>query len=344
MGISNLKIGDKLPYTFINDFRTQIERLYNQMESEGYATVPLSDLPIPDVSEGYSTSIYKIREILNNCEENINLMHQMEQWENPYYISRHIWAKKKIPYQQVEYIESDGNQYILTDIIPNGKYRFVVEFLTNSDLTTSNTEFGCIFGSRESSGVNDFQLTTYGQEGKGTLRWGASTEDYSTVADITKGTYQKASLSDTYTGYDVEYESPQKTKYRLSIDAESSGYPISIFGLNNAGDVAQMGNGARIYSLRFYDDKGDLCGDFIPCRKEDVYGLYDCVSGKFYKNLGTGDFSVGSDITEGVKEKVVRWINWIDFALKKAYGVDELLDINGEQIFDIENKEIYVEV
>jgi hypothetical protein len=254
----------------------------------------------------------------------------------------HFWTKKKIPYQQVEYIESDGGQYILTNIVPNQNFTFIVEFLTKSKFENKEG-YGCIFGARTSSGNKDFQLTTWGDKGQGTLRWGNNSTNQIN-AGLSKDVYQKSSLSDGYFPNFLIYTNPNKTTTEFTLTEEEGKFPISIFGLNESGKVIQTGEGCRIYSLRFYDDNGNLCGDFVPCRYKTTYGLYDTVSDKMYTNEGTGDFVGGVDIIQSNKEKVVRWVNWLEYAKNRIenVGFEELFDVSGEQIYDIDGEEIYV--
>ncbi len=74
-------------------------------------------------------------------------------------------------YKQLEWVESSGTQYILTDIIPDKNWAFYVDFMTYDEVSTSS--FGCIFGARNSSGLNDYQLTSYSSNGySGSLRTG----------------------------------------------------------------------------------------------------------------------------------------------------------------------------
>lgn len=57
------------------------------------------------------------------------------------------------------------------------------------------------------------------------------------------------------------------------------------------------GFNGKIYEFKLYDND-ILVRNFIPCyRKSDnVAGMYDIVSGKFFTNDGTGSFAVGNNI------------------------------------------------
>lgn len=54
----------------------------------------------------------------------------------------------------------------------------------------------------------------------------------------------------------------------------------------------------RIYYAKFYDNNGDLVRNFIPCyrKSDDKPGMYDTVNNVFYTNEGTREFEVGEDI------------------------------------------------
>ncbi|MBQ6675121.1 MAG: hypothetical protein IJM75_03225, partial [Ruminococcus sp.] len=53
-----------------------------------------------------------------------------------------------------------------------------------------------------------------------------------------------------------------------------------------------------LYSFKVYDSNNTLTHDLIPAERESdgAAGLYDRVTGKFYGNLGTGEFVKGGYI------------------------------------------------
>ena len=65
-----------------------------------------------------------------------------------------------LPYDaEIEYLQSDGNQYIDTGITPSATLSFECAF-QNSNTGTS-PGYGNVFGSRQASNSNEYQLTNF---------------------------------------------------------------------------------------------------------------------------------------------------------------------------------------
>ena len=196
-----------------------------------------------------------------------------------------IQAELPVEYQRIEYIESTGTQYIDTGITPNQDTGFDVEFLTKNQLSAASGEYGCIFGARTGSSVDELQLTTFtNSTDKGILRFGKGSYN----AGITTGEVLTASLRNKV------FTNGEVTVIDLYPYEFTSGGTITVFALNNNGNITQHGS-VQIFSLKLYN-LDILIRDFIPCyRKADnVAGLYDLVEKKFYTNNGTGEFLKGN--------------------------------------------------
>ena len=195
-------------------------------------------------------------------------------------------------YQECEYIESSGTQYINSGIKLQFEYGFDVKFYTKSNVGATN--YGCIFGSRLSSGNRDYQLTGYDNHtNTGSLRWGGAEGGVSGAKPyIVQYTIQECSL---HNGVFTDCNGNTKTLTKTHIESSVNAY---LFGLNNNGGFTQSGSGCRIYYLKLYDDTDTLIRDFIPCyrKADDVIGLYDLVYGTFYTNQGSGTFTKGGDV------------------------------------------------
>ena len=187
-------------------------------------------------------------------------------------------------YTKLSYIESTGTQYINTGVVAKQNTGFEIEFITNNTLSTSN--YGCIFGARQASLNNDFQLTTYSSSSayKGTLRFG----NQSYNAGLTSATEkQHASLRNKV------FESNSNSPTKVDATFETP-VPITIFGLNQNGSNIQSGS-VKLYSLKIYEGN-TLIRDFVPARNKStsVLGLYELVQNTFYTNNGSGTFSYGA--------------------------------------------------
>ena len=189
-------------------------------------------------------------------------------------------------YQQVEYIQSTGTQYIDTGIYASENNSFEVKAqLVHTD-NTSQT----VWGGRNSSTANQLQ----GNQ----LSFVKSSSHYQFISGDTNV------ASETWdTNLHIFYANKNKLYidnrlvYTVQSAPITSKNNVYIFTTNTAGDVGFNGGSLKIYYFKIWS--GDtLVRDFIPCyRKEDnVVGMYDLVEGKFYENKGTGSFVKGLNL------------------------------------------------
>ena len=196
----------------------------------------------------------------------------------------------KLPkeYQEVEYLESTGTQYIDTGVIPqaNSRTKIKLEFTSSTQ-----TQYAGFFGAQ----VDD--SNTYGYT-------------FSNVA----GNAIKFKGSKNYMGgptfaINVSYEidcsintfNINGTNYtNTDTWSKTMDESIYIFTRNSAGvAMSSTFTTGRLYYFMQYE--GDaLIRDYIPCyRKSDnIPGLYDLVNNVFYTNAGTGTFLVGADVNK----------------------------------------------
>lgn len=193
-------------------------------------------------------------------------------------------------YQEVEYIESNGTQYIDTGI--KGKTGLVA--LGEIMLTSSNQ--------------TSIALGCYNPQRCYMLSFNAGVPRYGYVDWYNGSTALAANVKYSF---EVSFlASSQHLKLNGSTVISSANattftnaYNLFAFAYNDsgsAGDFAQC----RIYSLSIYDN-GTLVRKFTPCyRKADnVAGFYELLNGVFYPNAGTGSFAVGANAGEIVITK-----------------------------------------
>lgn len=184
-------------------------------------------------------------------------------------------------YQEVEYIQSSGTQYIDTGYKPtSNNLRVVCDFEYTADHSASS-----VFGS-ESSGHYSI------------VPWGAP--DFY-VGSSTQLLTQTTALNIKY-ALDVHANAGTLT-VSLNGKTNSASYSGSILTTVNMGifcniiaGVASQFCSMKLYAMYIYDNS-NLVRDFVPCyRKSDnVAGLYDLVNNVFYTNAGSGVFAVGAD-------------------------------------------------
>lgn len=186
-----------------------------------------------------------------------------------------------IGYQEVDYIESSGTQYIDTGMKLNQD--------SGVELKVSNITYGStrLFGSRSSATSNNYSILTTAS---------------GMVLDFQNYNNNRLSASDLS---DPIYLSMNNQKLEANSSSKNIGTytnfttPGNAYIFNGAGSFPAGYTNAkmRLYYCRLYDN-GTLVRNFIPCyRKSDnVVGLYDIVNNQFYTNAGTGTFTYGNEI------------------------------------------------
>ena len=204
----------------------------------------------------------------------------------------------KLP-NQLEYLESDGNQYLLTDYYPNQNTAVEVDYFPNP-----SSVFNCIYGTQSSVNTNRFyalissinyklQISSinrnayYGLDGVGGLMYngqGFTTSQIRVV--LTVDNYNKLIRTVTDDGT-VNYDMTTVD----GLGKVDCVYPLVIFNCGTAGVVNQTnGYKGRIYSFKIWEsDK--LLHYLIPVFDENLnVCMYDLVSKTYLYNQGSGTF------------------------------------------------------
>lgn len=194
-------------------------------------------------------------------------------------------------YQQVEYLESAGTQYIDTGVsAPNG-FRGIM----NVSITTQVASYQFFAGAEAISdpwkrnffGVNSslqYHLGTYSN----TISSMSATINNFYLLDVSTisgNRYYKSDGIDTMTVTDNTTPLTDRNLY--------------IFAINSHGSVMYYSK-IKIKQFLLYNENNTIVRNFIPCyRKADNKpGLYDTINGVFYTNANTNttqDFTVGSN-------------------------------------------------
>ena len=203
-----------------------------------------------------------------------------------------------VGYQQVEYIESTGTQYIDTGINTNtttSRY----ETKINPSLVSGTIG---IFGTRDYSSATPSSMNVFIIDGIFRLDWLSGT--VSSGARISSNTEYAISITrGLATINNVNYTSGDTT----SIDGS---YTFYVGSFNNAGSVYSKGFSGKIYYSKLYNNN-ILVFDGVPCyRKSDnEIGMYDLVSNTFFTNAGTGTFTAGAEIVPTPSKPIPIWCN-----------------------------------
>ena len=188
-------------------------------------------------------------------------------------------------YQEVEYIESTGTQYIDTGIKLNQDSKIITEI----QLTNDGSQPNAMFGSRTSSTENNFECVSSSSSNVG-IR--IDFQSYETNRLTTEFNNEKNYIVISKTLMQIGERTKRQISY-TDFETTSNCYIFYVSGENIYGQKAQM----RLYNFKIYQNDV-LIKDFIPCyRKSDnEIGLYDTVNNVFYTNQGTGEFILGPDI------------------------------------------------
>lgn len=188
-------------------------------------------------------------------------------------------------YKRLEYIQSNGTQYIDTGFVPNNNTRIELSFLRESSnaaylysvLSTNNTK----------------SVTAYLTSTSGKWRFGAT----SCTFNIPVNTLYTAVVDSSgivLNGVSHSYDGSVETftaAQNLIIGAD----------ISEAGEIGDLRFVGKIYYFKIYNN-GALVRSFIPCKNASgVIGLYDDVSGTFYDNDGSGTYDGGAEIVPDYK-------------------------------------------
>lgn len=187
-------------------------------------------------------------------------------------------------YQEVEYLESVGGQWINTGItVRNGtttEYKVVLKSLFTSLRSGSNIICCCEYG-----GAAGSWFGAYSRSGSSYLTVGGGN-------NFTEDPYSLSEKTVIFDGSKVTAIVGNQIAYRNRSDAFSD--TIRFFACR----ATYYPSLAKIYSAKIYEDD-TLIANFIPCyRKSDSKpGMYDTVTKQFFTNSGTGEFIVGNDVS-----------------------------------------------
>lgn len=198
----------------------------------------------------------------------------VQQSASPFTTTGKYERKNLLPdaYQQVDYLESDGTAYIITNFTkqPGVTVDMTAQFVSG---------FGALVGDSGSDGCYAGSFST---------GYGINSSAYTGIPRTTKATI-KVVFASTSTTMTVTTESTSESCSVTDISHTSlSNWYWCVFASDQTGNKAAK---ARIWSVEF---SGAFSALLIPCyRKSDSeLGLYDVVNNTFYTNAaGSGSFT-----------------------------------------------------
>ena len=199
-------------------------------------------------------------------------------------------------YQRVEYIESNGAQFINTG----------VNWDTNDMEIEGTFSYNVFMGHSTILGLQGINGNLLLREESGILRFWAG-DNGNDLATVSTGKIINFNIKLTNSGsftYSVNLDAGTPVTGSGSQTTAVSNTLIYIFdsyydvtGGVGSQAAATIACKAKLYRMKL-SKNGILIRDFVPVYRinDGVIGLYDQVEGKFYANGGTGSFTKGNDI------------------------------------------------
>ena len=305
-------------------FKTNDKILYYSANSwvakwYGYNSVELSNVTTVDENGTVGTqslhrsgvdldSNYKVIKTSKLYEENgyvntqpfnnSNILDQLANFVTTYYgIVKGKEITYKLPenvrqnYQELEYIESTGTQYIKTGLTNRKYYLHKFEIGFNNKI-----ESGMVCGASPSGAYFILQEGTNCYVNTGGQTQGEGNVQVNTYYDYIfdgQSNHQQCYLNG---------ELANETTYQYN--NVSTSIELYMF-CRNGGTRAENFKSTKIYYFKIYDENRVLIRDYVPAKRksDSAIGMYDMVSETFFANAGTGAFLYGelqseSEITD----------------------------------------------
>lgn len=195
-------------------------------------------------------------------------------------------------YQQVEYIESSGTQYIDTNFKGNQDTKITCESVISDEFKSGY--YQGLFGATDvnvSTELNRNVIHMHRASASNLIimaAYGNKIKIIGFSGDITKKHIYELDKNIYKVDNEIIYSYPMQTFMCTQ--------NINIFRDNNSYTQDKRYCNMKLYSFKIYDNES-LIRNFIPCYRntDNIIGLYDTVEGKFYTNQGSGIFGYGME-------------------------------------------------
>jgi len=196
-------------------------------------------------------------------------------------------------YQEVEYIESSGTQYIDTGYIPTIYDSIETKFSTQASTSDTN-----LYGSRSGAGIQDYTVWINTSSWKWIAvhfpQTSSTTTDTSwfyTSNIIDNAVTLKVTPQYCYVNWEIKYT------FNVNRTAYTWSYNAYIFAKNQAGS-SNLPWKFKVYYFKIWNN-GTLVRDFVPCYRiaDSVIWMYDLVNDQFYTNAWSWTFTKWPDVS-----------------------------------------------
>ena len=190
-------------------------------------------------------------------------------------------------YIGLDYLQSNGGEYINTNFIPDNKSKFVLDVQFTS---TPSSSLYCNGIAGGMGGSNSRFLIAYENTSTNVNSWYFGISDSNIYKSDLGDTNRHTLFIDLLNGsYGVD-----STVWSKSGSSFYTTYPVILFARYDS--YIHNFSYQKLYSCQLYTN-GVLSRDYIPTKRysDDVLGLYDKVEDRFYENAGTGAFIAGKE-------------------------------------------------
>lgn len=196
---------------------------------------------------------------------------------------------KPLPYDaEVEWLESNGEQYVEINYIPRSIDRIIVKYVIYQFSAHDNSIFASQTGDWDASPNHWVFLKA--QQGK-YLIWAFNlAKDLDKTVDFAIVSECDLDMQNNRCAVYKEASEPVYKSIEVGVESKNQ-KPIQLFPKNKK-------NLARTRIMKFKAIRnGEKVADIIAVRKDGVGYMYDRASGQLFGNQGTGAFVIGPDKT-----------------------------------------------
>ena len=190
------------------------------------------------------------------------------------------WTKLPEGYDELEYIETTGTQWLDTGVSSSIIYKLQFNYMPIGNVSTYDTYLG--------GTLDNFTLARYGSDSTAYLR--LRTTEISHSLNV----YTNAINTLIIDGNQKTITHNNQTFTTQAVGALQSTTGNLFIGNHNSTTNSRPSK-TRIYGLILYDSSDEILRNYVPAVNKSTgkAGLYDLVNGVFYGNSGTGDFVEG---------------------------------------------------
>ena len=194
-------------------------------------------------------------------------------------------------YTLLDYIESDGHQYIDLGLPLDNNSKVRIRFKSEN-----TTQTQALFGARAAPSGTDRKAFVLWENVSSRMRFDFQSETLNATKGISTSDWNeivKDGVHNTLNGV----AQTDNTASTFATD-----YSAYLFNVNTAG-VAGSGMVGSVSVCQVWQGGDTLSINAIPCRRnsDNVIGMYDIVNGVFYTNAGTGTFTAGTTVSDPVE-------------------------------------------